>query len=92
VIVTSFNRPDARHGSATLGVLDPRLGPTELIPVGACSLIGKPQVSVGDVIEVAYLNWTGSALYQPRMTRVRTDKLPEDCTMAQFRPYSRRVV
>jgi len=93
VVVLEVNRPDARHGSASLGAFNPK---GELINVGACSLIGKPQVAPGDVIEVRYLYNSGSltapTMYQPRMTQVRTDKLAEDCTINQFGSYSRRVL
>jgi ATP-dependent DNA ligase len=108
VIVTSVNRPDARHGSCTFGVYGPPHQASDswwviattpageklfLIPVGSTSLIGKPEVQVGDVIEVAYLYRTDSGqLYQPRMMRVRTDKASVDCDVSQFRAYSRRVV
>ena len=61
-------------------------------PIGRCSVIGKPHVERGDVIEVAYLYWTGGTTYQPRMVRVRDDKPVADCTADQFRPYSREAV
>lgn len=89
VVVTEVNRPDARHGSAKLGVY---LSPGVLRSVGGCSLIGKPEVAVGDVIEVAYLYWTGTNVYQPRMLRVRTDKSPAECGLDQFPAYSREIV
>ncbi len=65
----------------------------ELVPLGACSAIGKPQVEVGNVIEVAFLyrDHTGG-LVQPRMTRVRHDKMPWECTADQFRSYTREEV
>jgi len=95
VIVLEVNRPDARHGSARLGAY--RTGANaEMVEVGACSLIGKPHVEPGDVIEIQYLYNSGTDLkptmYQPRMTKVRPDKAAEDCTIAQFRPYSREVL
>lgn len=105
VVVTSVNRPDARHGSAGLGVYrsaHPDTPPQtrELIPVGSTSLIGKPPVEVGDVIEVEYLYFTGDpggpapsgSVYQPRMKRTRPDKDATDCTLDQFRTYSRKEV
>lgn len=93
VVVLSVNRPDAKHGSCTFGVFSEVVkdGGT-LVVVGGCSLIGKPEVKVGDVIEVNYLYWTGSSLYQPRMTRVRDDKPAVDCLLSQFPAYSRRAV
>lgn len=63
-----------------------------LVPVGACSMIGKPNVERGDVIEVNYLFWTGSNLYQPRMMRRRTDKAARDCRLDQLPTYSREEV
>lgn len=89
VIITSVNRPDAQHGSAKLAVT------TEfgMKPVGACSLIGKPNVKVGDVIEVAFLFFTDAGtLYQPRMLKIRDDKAAAECTLDQFRVYSRAMV
>jgi ATP-dependent DNA ligase len=68
-------------------------GTGSLKSLGSCSAIGKPQVEVGDVIEVAYLYraLTGG-LVQPRMLKVRTDKRPEDCTLDQFPLYSKEVL
>lgn len=90
VIVLEVNRPDPQHGSCTLGVSLGNGGGIQ--KVGGTSLIGKPEVKPGDVIEIAYLYWTGSSVYQPRMLKVRDDKRPEDTGLAQFRPYSRRAV
>lgn len=64
----------------------------KLVPVGACSMIGKPHVERGDVIEVNYLFWTGTNLYQPRMMRKRTDKAARDCHLDQLPTYSREEV
>ena len=92
VIVTSVTRSrnDAGReiGSIQYAVHAPN---GSLVHVGACSVIGKPHVEPGDVIEVAYLYWTGTVTYQPRMVRVREDKAPEECTLDQFQPYSREV-
>ncbi len=63
-----------------------------LVPVGGFSMIGKPEVAMGDVVEINYLYWTGGSVYQPRMMRVREDKLASECLLGQFRPYSREVV
>ena len=89
VIVTDVNKPDPQHGSAGLAVYGPG---GQLVDVGRCSLIGKPHVEPGDVIEIRYLYWTGQRVYQPRMDRVRTDKSPMKCGLGQFRAYSRAVV
>jgi ATP-dependent DNA ligase len=86
VIVHSFIRTSTT-GSAELRAWDG----DRLVRVGGCSLIGKPEVKVGDVIEVAFAHYRG-AMIQPRMLRVRDDKRPEDCTTDQFRPYSKAVV
>jgi ATP-dependent DNA ligase len=89
VVVMEVNRPDPKHGSATVGVYNAE---STLVKVGATSLIGKPVVVPGDVIECTILYWTGESLYQPRMMRVRDDKPARDCTFEQFKPYSRMVV
>ena len=101
VVVLTVNRPDAKHGSATFGVVsgpwskwehDEFIGGVGYRTVGGCSLIGKPEVVPGDVIEVNYLYWTGEALYQPRMMQVRIDKDPAECLVAQFPIYTREVL
>lgn len=92
VVVTGVNRPDPKHGAARLGVYDEN---GVMKPVGACSLIGKPHVEVGDVIEVACLYATASlVLYQPRMMRVREDKAAVECTIDQVRQWvtSREII
>jgi hypothetical protein len=89
VIVTARDVGGTRN--AQLAVYDPADG-GHLVGVGACSMIGKPDAKVGDVIEVTYLYWTGQALYQPRMIRIRDDKRPRQCTTAQLSPYSRDAV
>jgi|GEM_PF-3614426 len=69
------------------------LSPRTELPVGHASLIGKDQtIVVGSVVEVNFLNWTGVALIQPRIVRVRLDKTPADCDISQFAEYSRVVV
>jgi len=72
--------------SITFGVYDEA---GVLRTIGSCSMIGKPHVGQGDVVEVMCLYWTGTSLYQPRMVRQRFDKMPRDCTTAQLRAYSR---
>lgn len=64
----------------------------ELVPVGGCSMIGKEHVEPGDVIEVNYLFWTGTNLYQPRMMRRRRGKAARDCNLDQLPEYSREEV
>ena len=64
-----------------------------ILPVGRCSVIGKPHVEPGDVIEVAYLYRAATGgLIQPRMTRIRHDKSPRECGIDQFVSYSREIV
>jgi ATP-dependent DNA ligase len=92
VIVTAWERPDPQHGSASFAVIGQD---GTLQQIGACSLIGKPAVEVGTVIEVAYLyRETGDngRLVQPRMTRVRWDKAAEECLLDQFPTYSRAAL
>ena len=104
VIVTEVNRPDAKHGSFTFGVVATNeqrehldysivIDGLSIKNLGKCSAIGKPNARVGDVIEVAYLYRDHSGgLVQPRMMQVRPDKLPEQCTLDQFPVYSRKAV
>lgn len=93
VVVMDFvrgrNEAGREVGSAKLGAYT---DDGVLMAVGATSLIGKPEVQVGDVIEIQYLYWTGTSVYQPRMTRVRNDKTARACRIAQFPLYSREVV
>lgn len=65
----------------------------ELEHVGRCSIIGKPAVVNGDVIEVKYLyRGAGGALVQPTMIKVRDDRLPESCTYDQFPDYDKSIL
>lgn len=89
VVVLTVNRPDAKHGSARLGAYNDE---GVLVPIGATSLIGKPVVEVGDVVELVILNWTGASVYQPRLIRLRPDKPATECTFEQFKHYSRVVM
>lgn len=59
----------------------------ELQRIGQCSIIGKPHVEPGDVIEINYLKFE-EAPVQPRMMRVRHDKDPHECVLTQFPEYS----
>lgn len=93
VVVMDWKRGKSPKGSPTgscsFGVYSPE---GELVQVGNCSLIGRPEVAVGDVIEVNYLYWTGEALVQPRMFRKREDKQAAECTLAQFSEYRKEVL
>lgn len=58
-----------------------------LADIGKCSLLGKPPVELGDVIEVEYLYCVdpkSPRLYQPRMLRKRPDKTPVECGWDQL--------
>lgn len=108
VIVTAVERPDARHGSFTFGVVAAvpidapgyvglgEQGPGQVLVqvLGKCSAVGKAEARVGDVIEVAYLyrEQGTGGLVQPRMVRKRMDKGPAECTVEQFPQYSREPV
>jgi ATP-dependent DNA ligase len=85
VVLTRRASPNSIQFGVYDGGAEPRL-------VGGCSMIGKEEVQPGDVVEVAYLYFTGSSVYQPRMVRRRFDKMPRDCTMDQLGAYSRAVV
>jgi ATP-dependent DNA ligase len=71
----------------TGGVENAELGMYEngmLRQVGACSMIGKPDVIIGEVVEVKCLYATdGNWLYQPRFMRPRPDKTAADCDFSQ---------
>lgn len=92
VVVTARNTDG--HTNADLAVYDESGvgGRVRLVPVGTCSMIGKPDVPVGTVIEVAYLYWTGTRLYQPRMKKVRSDKALSDCRLDQLAVYTKAVL
>lgn len=65
----------------------------QLVPVGSVSLLGKPAVCSGDVIEVRYLYASATfQLYQPRMVRLRPDKAPTACTLDQLIQTDRSIV
>jgi ATP-dependent DNA ligase len=96
VVVTASSRgrneAGREIGGFTFGVNTDEFG-KPFVTLGSCSAIGKPEVKVGDVIEVAYLyRPEGGGLVQPRMKRVRTDKAPADCTLDQFPIYSKAVL
>ena len=81
VVVIGRNEDGAEN--AVLGLLKG----TNLVRVGKCSMIGKANAQVGDVIEVTFLYVADEAspsLYQPRMMRKRTDKIVLDCKWDQL--------
>lgn len=64
-----------------------------MVPVGGCSMIGKPDAQPGDVVEVRYLYLgSGGRLYQPTLMRLRPDRTPESCRFDQFRMVSKAVI
>jgi bifunctional non-homologous end joining protein LigD len=66
---------DKGHDSATLAVLDDG----KLREVGRASMIGKDKgIQVGSLVEVVFLNFTGSRLYQPRIVALRDDQSEAD--------------
>lgn len=81
----------AVHGRLEVG--DVKIDSYMLRPIGNCSMIGKPDAQVGDVVEVKYLYLgSGGRLYQPRLERLRPDREPASCTMEQFVAYSKAVL
>jgi ATP-dependent DNA ligase len=58
----------------------------ELVVIGACSMIGKPDLQVGECAEVMFLyiaDPNDPRLYQPRLLRARPDKTPAGCEWRQ---------
>lgn len=71
-----YNHEDARHSAGFIG---------SVVRCGTVSLIGKPAVKEGDIVEVAYLYAQPSKLLsQARLLHVRTDVDQKDCTTAQL--------
>lgn len=67
----------------------------DLTEIGACSMIGKPDAQVNDVVEVRYLYATPPSMRMygpPNLERLRPDKMPIECTIDQLVPVSRKVV
>jgi hypothetical protein len=84
VVVMERNTGAPGSMNATLGLY--RDG--ELVQVGGCSMIGKPDLQPGDVGEVEFLyvpDPANPSLYQPRLVRARPDKEPTACTWEQLR-------
>lgn len=60
--------------------------------VGRCSLLGKPDVKKGDVVEVKYLYaGANNRLVQPSLLRVRDDKDPMECDTMQLSYVNKEV-
>lgn len=65
----------------------------KLVNVGSCSMLGKPDAQVGDVVEVKYLYATEDLhVYQPTLLRVRGDKEPQECTIDQLTPVNKEII
>jgi ATP-dependent DNA ligase len=80
VIVTARNVDG--HTNAELGLFDDE---DRLVRVGRVSMIGRPDVPVGTVLEVKFLYvGAGGRLYQPRVVGVRADKQPAECRTHQI--------
>ena len=87
-VVVGAVRADGKE-SATLFAMSGGV----LVEVGKCSLIGKPAVKVGDVVEVRYLYFAANKrLYQPTMVRVRSDKTATECDIAQMKDVNKEVL
>lgn len=78
-IILQRNRD--RDCNAVLGVYDGK----RVVEIGCCSMIGKPDAQVGDVVEVEYL-YAMKRLVQPTLLRLRPDKraCPRDCSIDQL--------
>lgn len=86
-VVTAV-RPEGRE-NCLLGLFEDGT----MVPVGSVSLVGRPAVSPGDVIEVRYLYaGTNRSLVQPVMLRRRDDKSAAECTVDQLQFTDRSVV
>jgi ATP-dependent DNA ligase len=69
------------HNSATLGLYDNG----KIIEVGRASLNGKQDIEIGSIVEVKFLYFTGSRLYQPRIVALRTDLRDTACVFSQLK-------
>ena len=88
VMETQVNGKEA----ASFGVYNQK---GKLIEVGRCSLIGKPAVKPGDVVEVRYLyanDRRAPRLFQPTLLKVRTDKKAEECLDDQLKFTNKSVM
>ena len=59
----------------------------DLVEVGKVSLIGKPEVAIGDRVEIRFLyviDGDSPRLYQGRLVRMRPDKTAAECDWAQL--------
>ena len=89
VIVSSL-RDDGKESAGLSIIRDGK--PLE---IGRCSLVGRPVLEVGDVIEVKYLyivDPSAPRLVQPVMLRKRTDKDPMECDGNELRVTNRTIL
>lgn len=100
VVVLAKNEGESRNSIRGGDKINYRFGLVTQMPggtlsetLGNCSGIGKEEAEVGDIIEVEYLYLgAGGRLVQPRMLKLRKDKVAADCTWEQFRDYSKKVL
>jgi ATP-dependent DNA ligase len=79
VVVTARNTDGKCN--ASLAVFDGG----KRVDVGDVSMLGRPDVPVGTVLEVKFLYVTeGTRLYQPRVVGVRYDKTAAECELHQL--------
>jgi len=77
-----LGRSKKGHESVDIGLYDAN---HQLQRIGGCSLIGKPNVTTGDVVEIKYLYSSGNNhVVQPTLLDKRYDIRPEACTMEQL--------
>jgi ATP-dependent DNA ligase len=87
---TGRSNSDGSALNASFGVYNSH---GELVEIGNCSMIGKPDAQPGDVIEVKYLYaGKGNRLVQPSCLRVRDDKAPTECIDEQLVHVSKAVI
>lgn len=82
-----------RNGKEAIGL--GVMGEDGLTEIGACSMLGKGTVAVGDVVMVRYLyalHPEAPRLYQPTFLTKRDDKEPVDCTLDQIVYTSKSVI
>lgn len=73
-----------REGKDSVQLLALDKETSELVDVGSAATQGKGKLQRGDVIEVRYLYFTGSRLYQTNILRRRSDKDAAACWLDQL--------
>jgi len=89
--IVSELRPDGRESMA-LALYDKTAG--DVIPLkSTCSIFGKEEPKVGNVVEIRYLYaMPGPSLVQPRMLRIRHDKAPQSCGPDQLQYANKTLI